>query len=106
MAQQSIGEKQAVARDALATYRKLDERINAQMLAAVHAAESSRVPIASVEAVQDSKASGLSGKGLPSVLDTPATGAGGRAVEALPGGGTGSMKPPAAFRMGSRSATL
>lgn len=105
MAQQSIGEK-AVARDALATYRKLDERINAQMLAAVHAAESSRVPATPVEAVPDSKASGLSGKGLPSALDTPAPGAGGRAVEGLPGGGTGSMAPPAAFRMGSRSATL
>lgn len=100
MAHQPIGDK-AVARDALATYRKLDERINAQMLAAMHVAESGRAPTAPIEAVQDFKAAGLSGKGLPSVLETPTVGAGGQAVaaaEPAPGG----VKPPAAFRMGSR----
>ncbi len=101
MAQQSIGDK-AGARDALATYRKLDERINAQMLSALHAAESGRPATAGFEAVHDSKAMGLSGKGLPSALEAPAIGAGGKAI-ASADFRPSSVAPPATFRMGTRS---
>lgn len=104
MAQHSIGDK-AVSRDALATYRKLDERINAQMLSAMQVAESGRAPTAPIDAVQDSKAAGLSGIGLPSVLEAPTAGAGGK-VDVASESAAGASAPPAAFRMGSRSSSF
>jgi len=100
--QHSVGDTPA-GRDALATYRKLDERINAQLLQAVHAAETSRHSVGA-EVAQDSKSGKLSGpQGLPSYLDTPAAPPAGpepraEAVESA----SGKPLPPASFRMGSK----
>ncbi|MBM3268131.1 MAG: hypothetical protein FJZ01_10835 [Candidatus Sericytochromatia bacterium] len=99
MAQHQVGD--AAARDALATYRKLDERINAQMLAAVHAAEATR-PLVGPEVVADSRTRGLEGgKGLPSHLDTPLP-----APTAPIAAPAEANAPPAAFRMGQRHLSL
>ncbi len=100
MAQHQVGD--SAARDALATYRKLDERINAQMLAAVHVAEATRPLVGPAEAASDSRTRGLDGgKGLPSHLDAPLP------IPAAPVSEEPSAKgPPAAFRMGQKHLSL
>ena len=96
MAQNKVGD--SAARDALATYRKLDERINAQMVAALQAAEAGRAT-AGLETAKDSRTAGLgAGKGISSVLESPV------GTRALPGeAASDTPRPPAAFRMGNRT---